>query len=425
MHILTLNCWSHAIRYHLFSRDELALLASGIIERVNLGSSFITQTVQGREPYCLESDNNNHESAIALIIATLTDPLHGVLADPSGISAVGHRVAHGGKEFRQSVQINDQVLESIRELHHLAPLHLEANITGMEAAMAQLPAVPHVAVFDTAFHSSMPKAACLYPLPYEWYEKYGVRRYGFHGLSHLYLLRRAAALLGKPVSDCNLITVYLDRGVSLCAIKGGRSIDTSMGMTPLEGAVMETRCGDIDPGIHAHIMQELELSPQELEQILNQKSGILGITGHRADREHFLKGALEGNDRCRLALEMETYRLRKYIGSYLAIAGPLDGIVFTTGSGESEWLVREMVLKGLECFGILLHEERNRESRSDQEELEITGNGSTIRTFVIPSNEEAVIAEDVAAIQNRLCSGHLPAGQPLVHFDSVSFGAAA
>jgi acetate kinase len=407
MKILTLTCWSHAIKYHLFSWDGRAVIASGIIERVALGSSFIRHNVPGREPFCLETDNNDHQSAVTLIIATLTDPQHGVIASASEISAVGHRVAHGGKKFRHSVQIDGNVLDSIRELQHLAPLHSAPNISGIEAAMALLPEIPHVAVFDTAFHSSMPEPAYTYPLPYEWNEQYGVRRYGFHGPSHLYLLRRASVLLGKPADACNLITVHLDRGVSLCAIRNGLSVDTSMGMTPLEGAVMETRCGDIDPGIHPYIMQEMNLSTKELEQVLNNKSGILGIARKHLDRRHYLQAALDGDSRFKLALEIESYRLRKYIGSFLAIIGPLDAIVFTSGTGESEWLVREMALNGLdECFGIRLDRENNRTIRSEMEEVEITGKESMIRTFVIPTNEELVIAEDVAAISSGLYSDH-------------------
>lgn len=407
MKILTVTCWSHSIKYHLFSWNGRAVLASGIIERVGLGSSSILQTVPGREPLRLETETSDHQSAVALIVATLTDPQQGVIADASEISAVGHRVAHGGKEFRHSVHIDDHVLDSIRKLRNLAPLHSVPNIAGIEAAMINLPAIPHMAVFDTAFHLSIPEYAYMYPLPYEWYEKYGVRRYGFHGPSHLYLSRRAAVLLGKPVAACNLITIHLDRGVSLCAIRNGLSVDTSMGMTPLEGAVMETRCGDIDPGIQAYIMKVMNLSAKELEQILNNKSGIFGISGQRLERQHFLQAAMAGDSRCKLALEIETYRLRKYIGSYLAIIGPLDAIVFTTGTGAAEWLVREMVLNELDCIGIRLDLNRNRAVRSKQEESEISAEESLIRIFVMPTNEELVIAEDVAAIHSGVYKGRL------------------
>ena len=406
MKILTITCWSHAIEYHLYSRDGWTLLAFGVIERVALGSSFIQQTVPGRELFTQETDNSDHLSAVAHIIAALTDPQHGVMADPGEISAVGHRVVHGGDRFRHSVQIDDQVLSVIRSLQHLAPMHSAPNIAGIEAALLHLPAIPHVAVFDTAFHSSLPESAYRYPVPYDWCEKYGVRRYGFHGPSHLYLSRRGAIRLNKPIDACNLITIHLDRGVSLCAIRNGLSVDTSMGMTPLEGAVMETRCGDIDPGIHAYMMQEMNLSALEMEQILNHKSGIAGITGRRRGRQHFLQAALDGESSSRLALEIEAYRLKKYIGSYLAITGPLDAIVLTSGTGSLEWLLREMVLSGLDCFGIRLDRDRNRAIRSEHEEMEITAEGSLVRLFVMPTNEELVIAEDVAAIHSGVYRDH-------------------
>ncbi|MHB8056321.1 MAG: acetate kinase [Desulfuromonadaceae bacterium] len=403
MKILTITCWSHNIKYYLLSADGRAILASGIIERVGLGGSFIRQSVPGREPFSLEMDNDDHQSAVALIIATLTDPKHGIIATPADISAVGHRVAHGGKEFTHSVQIDKNVLNSIRQLQHLAPIHSAPNILGIEAAMALMPSIPHLAIFDTAFHLSMPEHAYIYPLPYEWHEKHGVRRYGFHGPSHLYLSRRAAVLLGKPVESCNLITIHLDRGVSLCAIRNGLSVDTSMGMTPLEGAVMETRCGDIDAGIHSYMMRTLNLSTKEFELVLNNRSGIFGITGQHMERRHFVQAALEGSRRCKLALDIETYRLKKYIGSYLAITGPLDAIVFTTGSGAIESTVREMVLNGLDNVGIRIDRDRNRTIRADHEEAEISGKGSLVRTFIIPTNEELVIAEDVAAILSGVC----------------------
>lgn len=419
MNILTLNCWSHTIKYNLFSLDGLLPLAAGRVERVGLGSSFISQKVPGRAPFCLETEYNDHQSAIALITATLTDPQHGVIAAADEIAAVGHRVAHGGEEFRHSVLIDNHVLSATRKLQHLAPQHCAPNIAGIEAAMGHLPHIPHAAIFDTAFHLSMPERAYIYPLPYEWYEKHAIRRYGFHGPSHLYLSRRAAVHLGKPAHACNLITIHLDRGVSLCAIKNGLSIDTSMGMTPLEGAVMETRCGDIDPGIQAYMIREMNLSPQELEQILNHKSGIFGITGQRTGRQQFLEAVLDEDPRSRLALEIETYRIRKYIGSYLAINGPLDGIVFTAGAGAAEWPAREMVLNGLECFGIRFDRDRNRTVNARPNEVEITGEGSPVRTFVIPTNEELVYAEDTAAILSGSYSDHQSHDYSFAHRDFV------
>jgi acetate kinase len=294
--------------------------------------------------------------------------------------------------------IDSHVLETIRKLKQLAPHHNAANIAGIEAAVKLLPHITQVAIFDTSFHATMPDFAYIYPLPYEWYKKYGVRRYGFHGPSHIYLSRRAACLLGKPANTCNLITIHVDKGVSLCAIRGGVSVDTSMGLTPLEGAVMETRCGDIDAGILPYMMQKLHLSPQEMELVLNQKSGISGITGLSKERRHILQAAIEGHAKCKLALEIEAYRLKKYIGAYLAVVGPLDAVVFTTGAGESEWFVRELTLEGLECFGILLDREKNRAVRSEQRETFISEEGSPIKILVVPTNEELVFAEDVTAI---------------------------
>lgn len=421
MNILTLNCWSHSIRYHLFSRDRRVVLADGEIERVGLGSSFINQRVSGREPFFLDTGYLDHKNAVALIIATLTSPKNGVVAGIGEVSAVGHRVAHGGEKFQHSVRIDDDVLNSIRKFQHLAPLHCAPNIAGIEAAMGHLPGIPHVAIFDTAFHLTMPERAYVYPLPYEWYENYGVRRYGFHGPSHLYLSRRASVLLGKHADNCNLITIHLDKGVSLCAVKNGRSIDTSMGMTPLEGVVMETRCGDIDPGIQSYMMQRMNLSARELEQILNQKSGIVGLTGLRTGRQHFMEAVLDKDPRCVLALEIETYRIRKYIGSYLAVIGPLDGVVFTAGTVESEWFVREMVLKELGCFGIHFDQDRNRAIRTEEEEVEITAEGSPVRTFVIPTNQELVYVEDVVAILSGVYSDHQHHDYTFAHGDFVPF----
>src|SRR6185369_15201470 len=407
MNILTLSCWSHSIKYHLFSRDGRSLLAAGLVKRVGLGGASISLKVPGRKQDTQDVEFVDHQSAVQLILETLAAPRQGVSDEAVRIAAVGHRVAHGGETFHHSMVIDGHVLDTIRGLQHLAPLHNAANIAGIEAAVGLLPDIPQVAIFDTTFHVTIPDFAYIYPLPYEWYEKYGVRRYGFHGPSHIYLSRRAASLLGKPAAACSLITIHIDKGVSLCAIRDGISIDTSMGLTPLEGVVMETRSGDIDVGILPFMMQQLNLSAQEMERILNQKCGIRGITGWNTDRRHFLEAAREGNAKCRLALEIEAYRLKKYIGAYLAVLGPLDAVVFTTGAGQQEWFARELILEGLECFGILLDRERNRAARSEREEALITGDSSPVRVFVIPTNEELVFSEDVAAILSGNFSDHL------------------
>jgi len=407
MNILTLSCWSHSIKYHLFSWGGRSLLAAGLVKRVGLGGASISLKVTGREQDTQDAGFVEHHGAVHLILETLADSRHGIGDKAGRIGAVGHRVAHGGETFQHSMVIDDQVLDTIRQLRQLAPLHNSANIAGIEAAMELLPAIPQVAIFDTTFHVTMPDYAYIYPLPYDWYKKYGVRRYGFHGPSHIYLSRRAASLLGKPADACNLITIHVDKGVSLCAIRNGISIDTSMGLTPLEGAVMETRCGDIDVGILSTMMQQLNLSAQEMELVLNQKSGILGITGWNTDRRHFLEAAIKGNPKCRLALEIEAYRLKKYIGAYLAVVGPLDAVVFTAGAGEQEWIARELILEGLECFGIFPDRERNRAVRSKKKETLITGDNSPVRAFVIPTNEELVFAEDVTAILSGKLGDHM------------------
>ncbi|MBW4054329.1 MAG: acetate kinase [Proteobacteria bacterium] len=398
MNILTLNCWSNSIKYHLFSWGGRTLLAAGLVKRIGLGGASISLKVPGRKLETQHMAFVDHQGAVQLILEALAAPRNGVSDEAKLISAVGHRVAHGGESFHHSMVIDDQVLDTIRDLKQLAPLHNAANIAGIEAALELLPGIPQVAIFDTTFHVTMPDYAYIYPLPYEWYSKHGIRRYGFHGPSHLYLSRRAASLLGKPADSCNLITIHIDKGVSLCAIKGGISIDTSMGLTPLEGAVMETRCGDIDAGILPLMMQQLNLSAQEMEHILNQKCGIVGISGRNTDRRHILEAAVENNAKCRLAMEIEAHRLKKYIGAYSAVAGPLDAVVFTAGVGELEWFARELVLEGLECFGILPDSERNHAIRGEWEETLITRDASPVKVFVIPTNEELVFAEDVASL---------------------------
>ena len=301
MVILALNCGSSSVKYQLFDWAKMEVVAKGMVERVIIGDSFIMHEVPGRETYRKEYECPDHKVAIDLIIQTVTDPEHGVLKEIGEISAVGHRVVHGGEKFTCSVMIDEQVLDAVKEVQHLAPLHNPPNIAGIEAAQAVLPTVPHVAIFDTAFHQTMPEHAYLYPLPYEWYEKYGVRRYGFHGTSHLYVSKRAAMLLGKKPAECNIITMHIGNGVSHSAIKSGVSVDTSMGLTPLEGAMMGTRCGDIDPAIPAFMMQKENLSAKEIDSILNKKSGVLGVTGRFTDRRDVIENAAAGDKRCQVS----------------------------------------------------------------------------------------------------------------------------
>jgi acetate kinase len=396
MDILALNCGSSSVKYQLFDWKKKEVIAKGMVERVMIGDSFIIHEVPGRETYREEYECPDHQVAIHLIIKILTDKKHGVVKDMNQISAVGHRVVHGGEKFTCSVLIDDNVLNAIKEVQHLAPLHNPPNIAGIEAA-----------IFDTAFHQTMPQHAFIYPLPHEWYKKHGVRRYGFHGTSHLYVSKRAAVLLGKDPKDCNIITMHIGNGVSHCAIKGGRSVDTSMGLTPLEGAVMGTRCGDIDPAIPAFIMEREGYTPKEIDSILNKKAGVLGITGQYTDRRDVIEGANNGCERCALSLEIEGYRLKKYIGAYAAAIGGIDAVVFTAGVGEMGWLIREKALEGLDFMGIHLDKEKNKNTMTRKKESVITRPDSPVKVFVIPTDEELVFTEDVVAILEGTYTDHM------------------
>ncbi len=406
MDILAINCGSSSLKYQLFDWEKKEVIAKGLVERVTIGGSFIVHEVPGREKYRKEFDCPNHTVAMDLVTKTLLDPEVGVLKDINQIAAVGHRVVHGGEKFTCSVRIDDSVLKAVREVAHLAPLHNPPNIAGIEAAQSVLPNVPHIAIFDTDFHQTMPEEAYIYPLPYEWYEKHGVRRYGFHGTSHLYVSKRAAVMLGKPAKECNIITMHIGNGVSHTAIKNGVSVDTSMGLTPLEGAVMGTRCGDIDPAIPAFIMQLENLSVKDVDNALNKKSGILGITKRFTDRRDVKANAEQGDHLCQLAMKIEGYRLKKYIGTYMAVLGRLDAVVFTAGVGERGAEIRELALENLEHMGIILDKERNHAACKGTEAV-ITTDASPVKVFVIPTNEELVLTEDVAAILNGTYTDHM------------------
>ena len=407
MDILALNCGSSSVKYQLYDWEKKEVIAKGMVERVTIGDSFIIHEVPGRETYREEYECPDHQVAIHLIIKTLTDQKYGVVSEITQISAVGHRVVHGGEKFTCSVQIDEDVLQAIKDVQHLAPLHNPPNISGIEAAQSVLPEVPHIAIFDTAFHQTMPEAAYTYAVPYEWYEKHGVRRYGFHGTSHLYVSKRAAVMLDKAPKDCNIITMHIGNGVSHCAIKNGISVDTSMGLTPLEGAVMGTRCGDIDPALPMFIQQVEGLSAQEVDSVLNKKSGILGITGQYTDRRDVIEAAEKGDERCQLALDIEGYRLKKYIGSYMAGIGALDAVVFTAGVGEMGWLVREKALENLSHMGIILDKEKNRNTMTRKKETMISTPESPVKVFVIPTDEELVFTEDVVAILEGTYTDHM------------------
>jgi acetate kinase len=398
MIILALNCGSSSVKYQLYDWQKKATLCRGVVERVGIANSFISHLRPGKDEYKKETECKDHHTAIQLIIDAITGAEVGVLKNITDIRAVGHRVVHGGEKFHQSVKINEEVKVAIRDMQDLAPLHNPPNLAGIEAAEKILPHAPHIAVFDTAFHQTMPQKAYTYAVPYEWYAMYGVRRYGFHGTSHLYVSRRAAVLLNKKPADTNLISLHIGNGASIAAVKEGISVDTSMGLTPLEGVVMGTRCGDIDPAIILFMIEKEGFYVEEIDAVLNKKSGLLGITGKYADRRDIEKGIANGDARCVLAEEIETYRLKKYIGAYSAILGRVDALVFTAGAGELNWQLREKTLMGLESLGILLDPNRNRSAVSREVETLISADDSPVKVWVIPTNEEIVFIEDVVAI---------------------------
>ncbi|MBW2011151.1 MAG: acetate kinase [Deltaproteobacteria bacterium] len=407
MKILALNCGSSSAKYQLFDWEKKEVIAVGLIERIGIGDSFIYHEIPATDKdFKIEHECDNHEVAIELIIKTLTTGESSVIKSMEEISAVGHRVVHGGEKFNHSVLINDDVIKAIEDVSHLAPLHNPPNLVGISAAMHALPKVPHVAIFDTAFHQSMPAMAYMYAVPYEWYENQSVRRYGFHGTSHLYVSKRAAALLGKDANECNIITLHIGNGVSCCAIKNGVSVDTSMGLTPLEGAIMGTRSGDMDPAIPLFMQQQLNVDAKQMDSLLNKKSGLLGITGQYTDRRDVLGASEKGDQRSTLAIEMETYRLRKYVGAYAAALGRVDAIVFTAGVGENAGAIRQKTLENLEELGIKIDKDKNLSTFSKHGETEISTPDSKIKVFMIPTNEELVFVEDVAAILENKYEDH-------------------
>ena len=398
MDILTLNCGSSSLKYQLYDWDNREVLAKGIVERVTVGGSFIEHYARGKGTIKREKECPNHKVALELIIETLTDPETGAISDLKEIKAVGHRVVHGGEKFAQSVIIDEEALQTFKALSDLAPLHNPPNITGIEAAREVLPDVPHCAIMDTAWHQTMPAHAYIYALPYSWYDNYGVRRYGFHGTSFLYVAKRAAVLLGKDPFDCNLILLHIGNGASANAVRDGVSVDTSMGLTPLEGLVMGTRAGDHDAAIGYYIMEKEGLAPKEVDQILNKKSGILGITELFTDRRDVETAAGKGDERAKLAIEIESYRLKKYIGSYSAALGHVDALVFTAGVGERGSTIRGKAVAGLEELGIKIDPQRNLLSRTRNTETVISTSDSPVKIFVIPTDEELVMTEDTYAL---------------------------
>ncbi|MCH5328734.1 MAG: acetate kinase [Coprobacter sp.] len=400
MKILVLNCGSSSIKYKLFDTASKSVLAQGGIEKIGLKGSFLKLTLPDGEKVILEKDIPEHTVGIDFILNTLTGEAYGCIGSLKEIDAVGHRVVHGGEKFNRSVLITEEVKEKIVECIDIAPLHNPANLKGIEAVEAILPDVPQVAVFDTAFHQTMPKSAYMYGIPYEMYEKYGVRRYGFHGTSHRYVSRRACEFLGVPYESQRIITCHVGNGGSVTAVKDGKSVDTSMGLTPVEGLLMGTRSGDIDAGALVYIMEKEQLDAAGLSNFVNKKCGVMGVSGVSSDMREIESAIAAGNERARLALDMYDYRLRKYIGAYAAALGGVDIIVFTGGVGENQVLTREAACRGLEFMGVRIDAGQNRKIRGT--EAVISAADSQVKVVVIPTDEEFMIASDTEEIlQNR------------------------
>lgn len=392
MKVLVINCGSSSLKYQLIDMVNEEALAQGLVERIGIEGSVLTQKVEGKDKYIVKEEMKDHKDAIRLVLEALVDENNGVIKSMDEISAVGHRVVHGGEKYKESVVINDEVKANIEECFKLAPLHNPANMIGIKACEELMPNTPMVAVFDTAFHGTMPEDAYLYALPYELYEKDGIRKYGFHGTSHKYVSQTCAEVMGRDIKDLKIITCHLGNGASLCAVKNGVSVDTSMGFTPLEGVAMGTRCGNIDPAIVTFLMKEEGLSVDEVNDLLNKKSGVLGISGISSDFRDIEDAAFnKGNRRAQLALRIFEYKIRTTIGAYTAAMGGVDAIVFTAGVGENGPETREKCLEGLEFLGVEIDKEANNVRGKIRE---ISKAGCNVKAFVIPTNEELVIARD-------------------------------
>lgn len=400
MVILSLNCGSSSAKYQVYDWDNKDVLAVGVVERIGLDYSTIEHKATGKEEFTDKFTCPSHKEAVELIIKMITDKEYGVIKDVSEVGAVGHRVLHGGEAFKKSALVTDEVLEELRKVIPLGPLHMPANIGGIEAARKVMPNIPHAIVLDTAFHQTMPPEAYMYAVPYEWYEKYSVRRYGFHGTSHLYCAKRAALLLGKENKDTNVIICHIGNGASVSAVKNGVCIDTSMGLTPLEGLVMGTRSGDMDPAIMPYMMKNLGITdPQQMDTYLNKKSGLIGICG-MSDRRDVEIAADKGDQKAKLGQSMEIHRLKKYIGAYAALLGRVDAVVFTAGVGEMGPVIRGGATEGLENFGIKMDPHKNAICKCRNAEFEISTDDSPVKIFVIPTDEELVMTEDAYALMN-------------------------
>jgi acetate kinase len=396
MKILVINCGSSSLKFQLIDSDSEAVICKGLCERIGIDGSRIVYTPAGKDKITKEEPMPDHNRAIEMVIEALTNKEDGVVASLDEIGAVGHRIVHGGEKFTKSVVINEEVIKAIEEVSDLAPLHNPANLIGIRACQKTMPGVPMVAVFDTAFHQTMPQEAYLYGLPYSYYEKYGIRRYGFHGTSHSYVSKRAAEILGKNASDLKIIVCHLGNGASVSAVNGGKCVDTSMGLTPLEGLIMGTRTGDIDPSVVEFIMKKENVGVAEVTNLLNKKSGVFGLSNDLSSDFRDLEDAyLKGDEGAKRAVDAFAYRVVKYIGSYTAAMGGVDAICFTAGVGENSGFTRGLICERLAFIGATLDKEAN---KVRGEEKIISGADSKVTLMVVPTNEELAIARDTFAL---------------------------
>ena len=399
MKILVINAGSSSIKYQLIDMATEKVIAKGMCDRIGIAGGNFKLKADGREDYKVDIQMANHKEAVKLVLDALVSPEHGVIESLSEISAVGHRVLHGGEKFSGSVIVNEDVIAAIEECCELGPLHNPHNLTGIRACEAMMPGVPQVAVFDTGFHQTMPDYAYMYALPYEYYEKYRIRRYGFHGTSHRYVSLRAAEMLGRK--DLKIVTCHLGNGSSIAAVKDGKCFDTTMGLTPLEGIMMGTRCGSIDPAIIPLLMKKENLTPDEIDTIMNKKSGILGVSQVTSDNRDIEQGAKAGNERYQLIESMICHQLTKYIGGYAAAMGGVDAVVFTGGIGENNPHYRARVAEKLAFMGVKLDEEINKKAMRTSEEFDLTTPDSKVKVLMIPTNEELMIAKDTLELVSK------------------------
>ncbi len=396
MKILVLNCGSSSIKYQLFDMESKSVLAKGGIEKIGLEGSFLKLTQPNGEKVTLTKDIPEHTTGVRFIISVLTGEEYGVIKSINEIDAVGHRMVHGGEKFSSSVLLTDEVMKDFEACNDLAPLHNPANIKGVNAVKDIAPEMPQVGVFDTSFHQTLPDYAYIYGIPYELYEKYGIRRYGFHGTSHRYITKRVCEMLGVDPADKKIITCHIGNGGSIAAVKNGKCVDTTMGLTPLEGLMMGTRSGDIDPGAIPFIMEKLQLDGKGLSDLLNKKSGVMGVSGVSSDMREVEAAAKAGNKRAELANTIYFYRIKKYIGAYAAAMGGVDIIAFAGGVGENQYPCREAALEGLEFIGVELDKELNKKSRG--EEVILSTPESKVKVVLVPTDEELMIASDTYEI---------------------------